>query len=283
MSVAGLGSYLFYQNNSLGNSMIRDIQKCSIQYIQNVLGPLDQYSDYVIWIRNREMNHQIFTSKNFEGIWGRELEILYEAPFLWFDYLNPENKIDYLKQLDQRHNQLYSDPKKNFAYYQVIRPDNNLRYLRCQCFKGSNPSGQQYIIGIAKSMAAEIWYPSYQDYSTEIDDPDKAVQEQLFNLLNQAFGISMLMPIASSHENLIRLRDYLIDTQRIIFSSRELESLYHLCQGRTAKLTAREMDISPRTVETYIENIRIKTACSNKLEVIGRFARYFSEEDKIKS
>lgn len=259
--------------------MIRDIQKCSTQYLQNILSPLDQYTNYVFWIRNRELTHQIFTSKNYENIWQRPLDLLYEIPFLWFDYLNPDGKSNALKQLDTRHHHLYADPKKNFAYYQIILPDNSLRYIRCHCFKCGAVSGQQYIIGMSKNITPEIWHPAYQNYNDETDQDDKAVQEHFFTILNQAFAITPITPLISRHTKLIRIRNFLIDTQNIILSERELECIYHLCHGRTAKVTARELGISSRTVETYIENILVKTKCINKLEVVGRFASYFFESD----
>ena len=56
-----------------------------------------------------------------------------------------------------------------------------------------------------------------------------------------------------------------------------MECLYHFCRGKTYKQTARDMSISPRTVETYLENILIKTSCCNKVEVVSRYSRYFLE------
>jgi DNA-binding CsgD family transcriptional regulator len=124
-----------------------------------------------------------------------------------------------------------------------------------------------------------FWHPQFQDSSliTETEPLDEAVKKELFFLLNHSFGITLLKKMRGKNVNLQELRDYMSETQQIIFSGRELESLYHLCQGKTAKLTAREMGISPRTVETYIESIRAKSGCQNKLEIITRFGKYFSQ------
>lgn len=258
--------------------MIKNIEKTSIQYLQNVFSPLDQYQDYVIWIRNRDLTQQIFTSKNYESIWERPLDILYDVPFLWFDYLNPEGKPDFLKQLDKRHHQSYLDPQKNFAYYQIILPDSSLRYIRCNCFKCSTPSGQQYIVGIAKNVTSEIWFPGFESQSNQLNSTDLKVQEHIFAILSQEFAITPVTPLSSPQEQLVKVRDFLFGMHNIKLSARELECLYHLCRGCTAKLTARELNISPRTVETYIESIRIKTGCSNKLEILGRFAAFFEQQ-----
>jgi DNA-binding CsgD family transcriptional regulator len=53
----------------------------------------------------------------------------------------------------------------------------------------------------------------------------------------------------------------------------ESACLYHLVHGKTAKVTARLLNISPRTVEGYLANIRSKLQCKNKLEIIIKALR----------
>ncbi|HSX26735.1 MAG TPA: ester cyclase [Chlamydiales bacterium] len=49
-----------------------------------------------------------------------------------------------------------------------------------------------------------------------------------------------------------------------LLSKRERECLTHLIQGKTAKETAALLKLSPRTVESYFENIKEKLKCSHK-------------------
>jgi len=51
-------------------------------------------------------------------------------------------------------------------------------------------------------------------------------------------------------------------------SKREGECLIHLVNGLTMKKMASLMDVSIRTIETHINNIKIKTKCYNKSEII---------------
>lgn len=51
-------------------------------------------------------------------------------------------------------------------------------------------------------------------------------------------------------------------------SSRELECIFLYAKGKTAKETARELNISQRTVETYFENIKNKLNCYTKDQVL---------------
>ena len=55
------------------------------------------------------------------------------------------------------------------------------------------------------------------------------------------------------------------------FSPREIECLKYLGLGKTAKETAKTLVISPRTVETHLKNIKLKTGYSSKSDLIKLF------------
>ena len=52
------------------------------------------------------------------------------------------------------------------------------------------------------------------------------------------------------------------------FSQREMQCLKLLLQGKSAKEIARILDLSPRTVEFYIRNMKKKTHCRTRSELI---------------
>jgi len=56
--------------------------------------------------------------------------------------------------------------------------------------------------------------------------------------------------------------------KRILLTPRESMCAYLLCRGRTFKTIAHELNISPRTVETYINKIKIKIGVYSKEEII---------------
>ena len=53
-------------------------------------------------------------------------------------------------------------------------------------------------------------------------------------------------------------------------SSRESECLFYLLRGNTAKQIARLLSLSPKTVEHYIENMKLKFHCQTKSELISK-------------
>lgn len=54
----------------------------------------------------------------------------------------------------------------------------------------------------------------------------------------------------------------------ISLSIRQQQCASFLLQGMTAKEIARELNLSKRTIEHYIENLRKKLSCRNKSQLI---------------
>ena len=66
-----------------------------------------------------------------------------------------------------------------------------------------------------------------------------------------------------------KLKCYWSNSQ-VHFSKREIETIYHLLNGRTAKLSAIKMGISHRTIESYIEKIKQKLGCQYKRDIFSK-------------
>lgn len=54
------------------------------------------------------------------------------------------------------------------------------------------------------------------------------------------------------------------------FTSRELECLQWIIDGLTAKQIARQMHISYRTVEAYVQSLKNKMKCHSKIQLISK-------------
>lgn len=68
--------------------------------------------------------------------------------------------------------------------------------------------------------------------------------------------------------NPVTLNDYQL-------SSRQLECLQHLVSGYTAKEIAIVMNLSVRTVEHYLDAVKIKMHCRSRLELVKKAAMMF--------
>jgi len=60
----------------------------------------------------------------------------------------------------------------------------------------------------------------------------------------------------------------------IKLSDREIDCIIHLLNNKTGKQTAKEMRISPRTVEHYLDNIRTKFDCNTKSDLFVKLKQY---------
>ena len=65
------------------------------------------------------------------------------------------------------------------------------------------------------------------------------------------------------------------EINNIYLSKRETECLRHYVQGKTAKEISQIVNLSRRTVENYIYNIKIKLNVSTKAELIFKAIDYF--------
>lgn len=53
-------------------------------------------------------------------------------------------------------------------------------------------------------------------------------------------------------------------------TKREAECLYYLVRAKTAKEIALLLNISPRTVESYIDTLKMKLECNSKIDLVLR-------------
>ena len=64
-----------------------------------------------------------------------------------------------------------------------------------------------------------------------------------------------------------------IEIKRQALSPKERTCLQYLCQGMTLKMIAKQLKISPKTVETYLERSKMKTNSQNKAQLISKFIK----------
>lgn len=58
----------------------------------------------------------------------------------------------------------------------------------------------------------------------------------------------------------------------VILTDREIDCIYHLVNHKTAEQTAKLLGVSRRTIESYLDNIKLKLCCDSKVEIIRKLA-----------
>ncbi|WP_019215119.1 response regulator transcription factor [Legionella tunisiensis] len=51
-------------------------------------------------------------------------------------------------------------------------------------------------------------------------------------------------------------------------TKRQMDCLYHLVKGMTIKQIANTLNLSPKTVEHYLDAVKVKLKCRNRAELI---------------
>ena len=66
-------------------------------------------------------------------------------------------------------------------------------------------------------------------------------------------------------------KSLIVQGKLITISKREWECLYMLAGGKTMKEAAKSLRLSPRTVESYLNNLKIKTGYNTKSDLIKMY------------
>lgn len=101
--------------------------------IQSVLNKFADKCRDVFWIRNSDYSEQIYVSPAYEEVWGHSCAELYENPSCWDSFLHPEDKIKLEASIAKRNPEV--SPEDMFVeMYRIIRPDNEIRWIKDQSF-----------------------------------------------------------------------------------------------------------------------------------------------------
>lgn len=107
------------------------------------------------------------------------------------------------------------------------------------------------------------------------------IKKPLFNDANKIIGIiyhcqefghsEIFLPLKKVEPGANIHSHYYLDAHHNPYhlSARELESLFFLLRGKTARQIAQLLTLSKRTVESYVEQIRNKFGCQNKAELFN--------------
>ena len=66
-----------------------------------------------------------------------------------------------------------------------------------------------------------------------------------------------------------------MEIENAYLSKREQECLYHYVRGKSAREISHILPLSKRTIEHYLENVKLKLNVSKKSELIDKVIRYF--------
>lgn len=244
----------------------------STQQLNKFFGHLTVEDYKVFWIRTPDYNQQIYLSPAFETVWGFSCRQLYEHPTHWNDHLIGENVPEFVDLLKARVKSEDNNPKNNTVLYRIRNANDRLVWIKDSHFFLLNKNNQLVAVaGIAQAISETQWCIELKHCCNPALS-QVHYEEDLLRILKTELNLSTSQ---ADHAVLLNHdKDALpyITTKsgsRILLSKREIECLHHLIKGKAAKEIARQMDISPRTVELHISHIKNKMKCKTSLELVS--------------
>lgn len=194
----------------------------------------------------------------------------------WYDYLSEKNYDNIKKAFnsvpkktaryqlwlsareDDPMNRLYKELRAIFKLdFGLTISDVTDAHLDCYLLAG--PQGKTAVLD------------EYLNQLVELNDAIAGYQRHAEQYL-QAIGT-----VASEDQSIERKDAAMGAGRRTKLSRRELQCALHCREGRTAKETAEILNLSRRTVEYYLEKVKIKLDCTSKYQLITKLY----EEDLI--
>lgn len=140
------------------------------------------------------------------------------------------------------------------------------------CFSGENPDALLTLY-LHYSPLLKLFATHFKKKLSKLLHEMEEASFSLIDLQGDHFyeGIEQTPTIntESLHAYLIALGKKREIEQASSLSPRERDCLKLLIHGHSAKDSATELHLSPRTVESYLENIKNKLSCSNKRELFS--------------
>jgi DNA-binding CsgD family transcriptional regulator len=245
--------------------------------IDEILKPLKRLGiRYFTYMRNYPNNTQIYLSNTSEWVSAYYQHKLYESSQF---QLAPES---------YRSGKFIWPVQSNLPVYQYAREylksDNGItiikrgdKYTEFYFFSSSSENKSIVNIYLNNMEILEKFVLYFDDRAEKIlAKAEKSKVVLPLQLYGQAQGEvevnSTASDIITSITEEMKIRKYRIKDDRyqnIKISSRELECILLYNKGKTAKETARKLNISQRTVETYFENVKNKLGCHSKSQVLN--------------
>ena len=132
----------------------------------------------------------------------------------------------------------------------------------------------QAVAGIGHSIGEQRWLEYHQNQKKFYSDSEqKDMQLTFLNILRSS--LQLYPQTIQTEIDLLKASNksnfWVLGGNEITkLTCREAQCLWQLRQGQSAKQTAINLNLSPRTIEIYIKNIKEKFKCRTKLELLSK-------------
>lgn len=248
------------------------MKKISIQSLNSLFNFMRELPSIVFWIRDTSFTKQIYVSSNYETLWEHSSEKLYEHPESFSDTIISSDKKAYINSVD---NQIHANDKnentnENIYLYRVITRKSKLIYIRDKHYLlVSNENIPLGYVGFAKKISEEEWKESNNSQSE--DKKFNHIEKNVFSILQKELQLKCNAASSSHNQpnSVNKLIKLAAERRSAKLTPQEITCFSYILNGISTKQTASLMNISTRTVEFHLENLRNKFKCRTKIQLIS--------------
>jgi PAS domain S-box-containing protein len=239
-----------------------------LKNLGNFLTKLAEQSECVYWLSSPDFKNIIYISPAYEKIWGRSREILYKNPSVWIDYLVPEDVKYYhpIHAMAERIAQEGDSARYNESY-RIQRPDGEIRWILDRGFPIYNK--ENICVG-ATGVAVDVTQIKLYEQAL-IEAKEVAERALKSKEIAEQENRNKSRVLHDVLKELKKERYYLAGEHHGTYlTKREAQCLLCLAGGNSAKETGKMLDISPRTVEYFLNRLKIRFNCASRSQLISK-------------
>lgn len=245
------------------------MRKVTLQSLNALFEHFNEQPGIVLWIRSLDYSRQLYLSQSFEKLWGVPTETLYNSPSTWQTFIEQED-LDRLIQRAKARLENPSQLDQDCSFYRIFDDKNRLHHMRCETFLLIDEQGTHIAyFGITREIAPLLW----KEELNREQPINKELKNYIFNTLrNEARPNTLSLTDGQSSQKIAHPSSgILISNGRpVAVTAREAECLRHLSAGKSAKQTAALLNLSARTIEFHLNNLKEKAGCRTKLELLSK-------------
>ncbi len=238
-----------------------------VQALGALFEVLNEDSEAVLWVTEPGYQANVYISSNYQNIWGRSPQHLYEQALDFYKTIHPDDLEEHQRKCNEN---IKDNNSHDVMYYRIVQPSGGIKYIKDRHFVLIEPNNKILgFAGIARNLPAKNWEIERERYeqSIAINQYDLISKYVVDKLRSQASSSEPSnIDAGSARPHVIALSDNRV----ISLTTKENECLKLLMQGKSAKQSAAILHVSPRTVEFHLENIKNKVGCRNKLELLSK-------------
>ncbi len=242
------------------------LKEMSSGNLADIFDFISMQTQEIIWICSNDYTKQLYLSPAFKNTRGLERETIYEHRELFPTTILQEDINALMPDFLARQQGLC---ERTLAY-RIQSSDKKTHFIKDICFGISDiPGNQVALFGLAKPVSVQEWeeiktkkpIQSFQHAS---------IQKNLAQFVTQNLKLNCAVskkPIKKPTTNNFYLTT---ENQQINFTPREAQCLVYLLKGQEFKVMAKQLNISPRTVETHFIKIKEKMRCRKVIELVSK-------------